>query len=403
MLIFNEKVFNKKLLVVLLLSTGLFSCSSTDDEETGEEIAELSEIQQKFSPDVVWDRSVGDGVDDFFSRLKPAIADNRVYSASRDGYVIALDVSSGDQVWKTDLSDVNNERGFFDSRQPALLAGGPITGNDKVYIGSENGEIFALDASSGELVWQAKVKGEVLAAPAFDSNVLVVNTASGVMQAFNGDNGEELWSVEQDVPPLSLRGISAPVITGGGVVVGSASGTVGVYLLDKGQVGWVTEVGEATGSTEFQRVIDVDSAPLIFGENIYSVSSRGNLVSIELRSGRVLWKRQYSSYRQLSLSGNTLFLTNLRGHVYAIDRINGLERWSNLSLTNRGVTGPAVIKSYVVVGDLEGYLHWLDQETGEIVARHHVDGSGIYSTPTVANDIIYGQSRDGDIQAIQTP
>jgi outer membrane protein assembly factor BamB len=272
-----------------------------------------------------------------------------------------------------------------------------------VFIGSENGEVFALDSSSGKLVWQAKVRGEVLAAPALDSNILVVNTASGVMHAFNADNGEELWSIEQDVPPLSLRGISAPVIVSGGVVVGSADGNLGVYLLDKGQIGWVAEVGEATGSTEFERVIDVDSAPIIFGDNIYSVSSRGNLVSIELRTGRVLWKRQYSSYRQLSLSGNTLFLTNLRGHVYAIDRINGLERWSNLSLTNRGVTGPAVIKSYVVVGDLEGYLHWLEQDTGEIVARHHLDGSGIYATPSVANDIIYGQSRDGEIQAIQTP
>jgi outer membrane protein assembly factor BamB len=122
-----------------------------------------------------------------------------------------------------------------------------------------------------------------------------------------------------------------------------------------------------------------------------------------LKSGRVVWKRQYSSYRQISIYRNTIFLTNLRGHVYAIDRLNGIERWSNLALTNRGVTGPVVIDNYVVAGDFEGYLHWFNQETGEIVARHQVDSSGIHSTPTVFNNVIYSQSQNGDLEAIETP
>jgi outer membrane protein assembly factor BamB len=116
-----------------------------------------------------------------------------------------------------------------------------------------------------------------------------------------------------------------------------------------------------------------------------------------------LWQRQYSSFRQIAISGNSLFVTDVKGHVYAVDRNDGLELWSQLSLTNRGVTGPAVLGNYVVVGDFEGYLHWLDQDTGEMVARHHVDGSGIYSTPTVVNDVLYSQSRDGDLEAITVP
>ena len=150
-------------------------------------------------------------------------------------------------------------------------------------------------------------------------------------------------------------------------------------------------------------MIDVDSAPVIFGDKIYSISSRGYLVSIELRSGRILWKRQYSSYRQLTIRGNDIYFTTNEGYVYCVSRLDGLERWVNLDLLNRGVTGPAAIGSYLLVGDYEGYLHWLDQETGNIVARHHVDGSGIHATPTVLDDMIYSQSRDGDIEAIKTP
>jgi len=404
---FDKNIFNhfnaKKVLAIILLSSSLFACSSNDDEDPSTKVAELSDLENAFDVEVLWDRSVGDGVSDYFSRIKPIVAYNKVYSASRMGDVVAFDKESGKKVWQADLSDINDERSFWDSRISALVAGGPIAGLNKIFLGTENGDVFALDAETGELIWQAKIKGEVITAPAIDSGILVVNSASGVLKGFDANTGEELWKAEQDVPALTLRGISTPVIASGGVLVGSGKGELGVYILDKGQQGWTTEVGEATGSTELQRVIDVDAAPVVFGDKVYAISARGNLVAIELQSGRILWKRQYSSYRQIAVYRNDIFITNTSGHIYALNRVNGIERWSNLELTNRGVTGPAVVDKYIVVGDFEGYLHWLDQETGEIVSRYELDSSGIHSTPTVVDDIIYTQSRDGDLEVIITP
>jgi len=393
----------KPILAACLLSSALFGCSSTDEEDESRKVAELSEINEQFQPDVLWEESVGDGSEGFFSRLKPIVADDAVYSASRAGDVVALDRTTGKELWEADLSDIHDERSFWDNRHPALLSGGPVAAFNKIFIGSEDGKIYALDAKSGELIWQGNIKGEIISAPAVDSGIVVVNSTSGIMKAFNADNGEELWKIEQSVPALTLRGISPPVIASGGVLIGTSKGGVTVYLLDKGQQGWTTEIGEPTGSTELERVIDVDSSPVVFGDKVYAVSSLGNLAAIELKSGRVLWKRQYSSYRQIAIYRNTIFLTNLRGHVYAIDRISGIERWSNLTLSNRSVTGPAVIDNYVVVGDFEGYLHWLDQETGEIVTRHKVDSSGIPSTPTVVDNVLYSQSEDGALQVIEVP
>lgn len=395
------RLLNKKLITSLFVILGLTACSSNDEDESTR-VADVPEFTSAFEPEVLWDESVA-GIDDYFSRIKPVVAYGKVFTGSRDGDATAFDVETGDEIWSVDLSDVNNERGFFDKRRPALLNGGPTAGGKKVFYGSENGELFALEENSGSLLWKASVKGEIIAAPAFDSNIVVVNTASGILKAFDATSGETLWEIDQEVPPLTLRGISAPLIAAGGVIVGTPNGTLSVYLLDSGQAGWTSEIGEATGSTELERVIDVDSKPVIIGDKVYSISARGNLAAIDIRSGRVLWSRQYSSYRQISIDGNTIYLTDVKGHVYAVERLNGLEKWSQLSLTNRGVTGPAVTGNYVVVGDFEGYLYWLDQQSGELVSQHHVDGSGVYATPTSSNDIIYVQSRDGDLQAIKTP
>lgn len=385
-----------------LISIGGMACSSNEDNpETM--VAELTKLESKFEPIVLWDTSVGDGSGHYFSRIKPVVAYDKVFSVSREGDTYAFDVDTGETLWHTDLSDLEGERAFYENRESALINGGPTTGIKKVFLGSENGDVFALDAETGKLDWQAKIKGEVITAPAIDDGILAVNSASGIMKAFNASNGEELWAVEQPVPPLTLRGVSAPIIASGGVILGGAAGTLDVFLLTTGQQGWSAEVGESSGATELGRVIDVDSSPVIYGSKVYSISARGNLVAVEVQTGRVLWKRKYSSYRQLAVTSSTIYLTNVKGHVYAIDRVNGLEKWSQLSLTNRGVTGPALVGRYIVVGDFDGYLHWIDRDNGEIVARYNIDGSGVYATPTVVNNILYVQSRDGDLEAIATP
>ena len=233
-----SKRFNRNLLVICFLALGISACSSTDDEDEDLKVAELTEIKALFEPDVKWDASVGNGVGDYFSRIQPVVAYGKVVSVSREGEAYAFDEQSGEQVWHADLSDIENKRGFFDDKEPALISGGVVAGINKAFFGSENGEVFALDIENGELAWKGKVKGEVIAAPALDSGKLVVNTASGVMKAFNASNGQDDWQIEQDVPPLTLRGISAPVIAGGGVIVGSADGSLSVYLLEQGRQGW---------------------------------------------------------------------------------------------------------------------------------------------------------------------
>lgn len=396
-------IFNKRLLTVLLLSSALVACSSDDEEEEAPLFAELTEINAKFEAEVIWNESVGDGVEHYFSRLSPTVAYDKVFAASRFGDAFAFDLNSGKKLWSVDLSDIEGKRSFFDDAISARIAGGAATGYNKVFWGSENGVVFALNQETGELVWQANVSGEVISKPALDSNLVIINTASGALVALDQETGEEKWKAEQSVPPLSLRGASGVVVNSGGAFIGLASGEVGVFILENGQQGWTKEIGEPSGATELQRIVDVDVTPVVANGKVYAISSNGNLVAIDMRTGRELWKRKYSSYRKLTVAGATLYATDIQGHVYAINRETGMELWSNLELTNRGTTGAVSIKDYVVVGDFEGYLHWIDKNDGTIVARHQVDSSAIYITPIVNDGLLYVQSRDGDLEVIKTP
>ncbi|QDP02881.1 outer membrane protein assembly factor BamB [Thalassotalea sp. PS06] len=388
----------------MLATSLLFGCASDDDEEdTSTLVAELTEIDAKFTPEVLWEQSTKKGVQHYFSRLNPVVAYGKVFTAERLGEAYAFDQETGNKLWEIDLSDIEGTRGFFDDRETARISGGGVAGYNMVVWGSENGIVYALDQETGELLWQAKVPGEVISNPALEANMVLVNTVSGSLIALDAQTGEEKWKADQSVPPLTLRGASGVVGSSGGAFIGNAKGEVVVYIVDSGQQGWATEIGEPSGATELQRIVDVDVTPVVFGDKLYGISSNGNLAALDLRSGREIWKRKYSSYRQLTVDGNQIFATDDKGHIYALNRNDGTEMWSQLSFTNRDTTGAVSVGDYVVVGDVEGYLHWLSKTDGTIVARYRVDNSAIYVTPVVSEGLIYAQSRDGELQVIKTP
>lgn len=382
-----------------------------DEEEV--DVQELAPITARFEPQIKWDVTVGDGVEQFFSRLAPANAYNKVYAASRQGEVIAVDAQSGEKVWSLDLTEYQDE-GFLSSITnlwadgiSAKIAGGIVVSYDTVFLGTENGLVLALDAGTGKVKWQQKVRGEVLAPPVVDEGVVVVNTGSGIMHCLDAQSGEERWVYESEVPPLSLRGISSPTISAGAAIVGTANGRLAAAVLENGQVAWEQTVAAASGTTELERLVDIDSEALVLAGVVYTVSFNGTLAAVELRTGRVIWKREYRSYRRMSLEGNNLFVVDDNSQVYALDRRNGVELWTQTALRGRDLTAATAFKEYVVVGDKFGYLHWINQSDGEIVARLEVgdndEDEGIYAAPIVGDNLLFTQTRDGELVAVSTP
>ena len=386
----------KKLGMALTAGAVLYGCSSEVDVVT---MAPVPQVESRFEPEELWSHSVGDGVGKFYSQLSPVVADDRVFAASRDGDVTAFDKLSGDRQWTVDLSDQPENA----DKRSARLSGGLTAFYGKLFLGSENGYVYALDQADGSLLWSKQVPGEVLAAPVADAGRVIITTSSGKLVALDAEKGDILWSTGDDQPNLTLRGQSTPVLAAGGVVYGRADGRIGVVLLENGQLANVTRVASPRGATELERMVDVDAQPVILGDELYAVAYNGQLVARKLISGEELWKRQYSSFQNMGIGPSQLVLTDAKSHVYAVDRGNGSEQWSNTQLSYRNLTAPVCFGDYVVVGDGEGYLYWLDESTGRIAAMQELDSDGLYVAPVADGDVLYVQTRSGDLVALKRP
>ena len=401
-----------KILAAMLVLT-LSGCSTisdwfTDDEELV--IKTLVPITNQFEATIDWQKDIGNGVDHYFSRLQPAVNYGKVYAASRRGDIIAFDKVTGKKVWSKDFSTAGQTsimRSMLFMGNPgasAKISGGLTVAYETVYFGTENGEVVALSEANGDLKWRVNVAGEVLAPPAVDAGIVVVNTSAGSLIGLNAETGEQVWINQTDVPPLSLRGVSAPNASNGGALVGTPGGKLQVNILESGLVAWEAPIASPTGATELERIVDVDSFPLVFGGNVYVVSYNGTLAAVELRSGRVVWTREYGSFRNLTIEGNSLFVVDTKSNVYAVDRRNGVGLWSNTTLRNRQLTAAVPTGDYVVAGDKYGFLHWFTQDEGKLVSRLEVGDNdtdeAIFTSPVADGDMIYVQTRDGQLAAI---
>ena len=280
-----------------------------------------------------------------------------------------------------------------------MRVGGIGAGYGYLIVGTRDGDAVALDAVSGEEKWRVRLSSEVLAAPAISADKVVFQTLDGRVVALNPDTGDQLWSYEEVVPILTLRGTSSPLITNGRVYTGYASGKVVVLDEATGVPVWERRVAEPTGRSELDRLVDVDANIIVEGGGVFAVTFQGKLAVLDNETGRPFWDKDMSSYQQISSSAGTLFISDDHARVWSVDQRTGSALWKSEALYGRVLNGTAIQKGLVVTGDREGYLHWLDAIDGKIVARRFFDADGFAAPPVVYDDTLYVLSGDGELAA----
>ena len=381
--------FNR-LLLSAGLSLALTGCETVggwfdDDDYDPTQPVELVDIQEQVDIDQRWSRSIGDGQGSGLYHINPILDAGVIYAASADGEVAAWGAERGESLWETDLD--------------LPISGGVGKFRDSLFVGGADGLVLRLSASDGSEIWRATVSGEVLAAPQSDGRVVVAQTYDGKLIGFDYETGEQLWAHLSDVPVLTLRGTSTPIIYNDIAIAGFADGKVVAVSLEGGNVVWEARVAIPQGRSEIERIVDIDGSMATQGLELYVASYQGRVAAIEMRAGRKLWQQNVSAVSGVSVGFGNVYVADEDGTVSAFLRNGQGIRWQNIELGYRELSRPTPVSSYVAVVDFEGYLHLLSQVDGTIVGRERPDSDGARADMIARGNTLYVYGNSGTLIA----
>jgi len=364
-------------LAALLIAAG---CSKDKDVEPP---AALVNFPMTLPVKKLWDEGVGGSKKQINLRLGlgPAIDNGLVFAASHKGEVLAVSLETGHHVWVRKL------------KMP--ISAGPAAGFGMVVAGSSKGEAIALDEATGKQLWRVRINSELLSSPAISPDVVVFRSVDGRLNGLDAHTGNALWSVEQQVPRLSLRGTATPIIAKEVAISGFDNGKVMAVSLKTGDTLWDTALASPHGRTELDRLADIDSAVRVVGENVFAAGYQGRTAMLALDSGQQWWSHDMSSYRGLAVDDDKIYVALSDGSVVALRQRDGAEMWRNDKLKRRGLSAPVVTSTAIALADFQGYLHWLDKNTGELVARQRVAKKQRVSSPPVGEGDVVVVLTDG--------
>jgi len=384
------KKFFLTFFIVLLSGCGIFedyNPDGLDEDELKEQQAkpaELVDFTKEVQPIKLWSRNVVGDYESVGTGLRPVLHDGKVYAADNEGKVAAVDASSGEISWKIDLE--------------MALGGGVGAGGDLVFVGSSDGEVIAFEATTGAERWRKELTSEILAAPSGNGDIVVAQVQDGRIVGLDSQTGDERWQFEIDVPVLSLRGTSAPLVKGNTVVTGFSNGKVYAFSAATGDMMWENRVTVPQGRSELEKMVDVDGQPILVNDVVYAVSYQGRAGAVS-RTGRGIWYQDVNSINGLAYGLQQVYVADIDGKVKALRANSGQVLWNNEQLSHRTLNRPSVVSGYVLVADSEGYLHVLSQTDGRFLGRTNVDGSGVSAPMVTDGDILYVLDNDGGLSA----
>lgn len=351
--------------IALLLAAGLSACSSFTDDKDKEVVAPLVDLpEHAVKLDDNWSRRVGSQGDDVLTLvLKPALQPDTIFAANAKGVVVALDRNEGSVRWKHDL-DVS------------LIS---AVGADQhlVVVSDQNGMVYALDAANGEPRWQVQASSEVLAAAATNGDVVVVQAVDSRVQAFDVATGKPRWSYTASQAVLTLRGNSAPIIRDDIVYVSFDNGKVVALDAKTGLLRWEQRFIVPDGRSELERVIDVQSDPVVSASDVVVGCYQGVVVSLERERGQPQWEEKASVIRNMATGDGSVFIVESGDTVRALRLGTGREAWKSELFAGRHLSSSATLGEYVAVADKDGYVHLLSQSDGSYAGRYKVGGDGV--------------------------
>ena len=371
--------------LVLLTCALMQGCSQVDDYMLGKDNTpkpkNLKQIEPQLKVSQNWSSPVGKAhKSNDYLKLKPVIRGDVLYTADASGLIQAVSKNNGTIKWSTSLK--------------TGIVSGPTVADGFIAIGTNSSSLVLLNQTTGKILWENKVSGEILSPPALSHQKVIAKTIDGKVFAFDAVNGKQLWKSEHGSPSLILKASSSPVIVDNLVLIGFSDGKLDALELQTGQVVWQRSIAYSTGTSDVERLVDIDSDPIVRDKIAYLASYQGYIGALSLNDGQFIWRKPGSVYKNMVLSANTLYVTDSNDILWSLDTRTGHVNWKQTALKARGLTEPVLVGQDLVVGDKTGYLHFIGSQTGELIGRSQLSG-GVSISPNVIGRNLYVLTDNG--------
>jgi outer membrane protein assembly factor BamB len=301
--------------------------------------------------------------------------------ASADGVVVAIDATTGQDLWRVSVN-------------AALEAGAGSDGRYAAVVTRAN-ELVVVD--KGRELWRERLAAVTYTAPLVAGARVFVVGADRSVTAFDAQSGRRLWSyVRPGEQLLALRQASSLLAVGDTLVVGISGRLVGLNPLN-GSIRWEAVIANPRGTNDVERLVDVVGRVSREGDSVCARAFQSNVGCVNTLRGNLVWTKPALGFSGLHGDADAVFGTEADGKVLAWRRADGERLWSSDRLRFRDLTPPQGLGRSVAIGDGQGLVHFLAKQDGALLTRVPTDGSAVAAAPVLAGNTLVVVTRNGGI------
>lgn len=358
-----------------LLAMAVAACSSGPEKPRP---APLPPVTATLGVETVWTAQIGPSQ----AALSPASVAGRLFAASSTGTLVALDATTGRDLWRLNVG--------------TPISAGVGSDGETAAVVTQSNQLLAVVA--GKEIWRVQLPARTFTAPLVAGKRVFVLTADRTVTAFDGQTGARLWSQSRSAEPLVLAQSGLLMAVGDTLVAGISGRLVGFNPLT-GAVRWEAPVGTSRGTNEVERLVDIVAPASRLGDSVCVRSYSAAIGCVDTSRGTLAWTRPAQGIVGVHGDDRLVFGVESSGRMQAWQRSSGEPVWQSDRLLHRTLTAPLAVGRVVVLGDSEGTVHVLSREDGSEMNRLTTDGSAVIAAPIMAGNVLLVQTRNGGLFA----